>query len=373
MSKVIWFLCVLLVAVMVIPYCDGRRSRKLADIVAKGLEVAALPLKGEGDPRQSSWTHNGGDHQQDGHREHPNKEGEHQQDGHHEGEEHHNKEGDHRPAGHGDHKDEGHDGHRWEGHGEGHREGHDWEHKDGHHWGHHRWGHHRWGHHKGGHWGDKGHDGNKEEHHWDGKKEHDGNKEEHHWDKNKDHNGNNKEGHHWDENKEGHHWGSMREYFREKYGNMSLHFVEDNLAPNVYLVLSDKGIEVQAKYEIFNNTPALTKVGLRVADKHLVVSTNATILLDGVSSTFKEFQDLEFETGSIKKERMGNVVITFGPYQIFVKVDCPYKFQHRDPTYVPQIGLRVGVQKSAKVMATGFVGVRISIDPSQFTTADTIV
>jgi hypothetical protein len=106
-------------------------------------------------------------------------------------------------------------------------------HKDGQHRGK---GGHRWkGHHRGGH--KEGHQGGDEHR---------------------------KEGHHWDgHEKEGHHWGHMKgtrslrrlidihnvvEYFREKYGNLTVHFVEDSLPPSVYVVLADKGIEVLSHY-----------------------------------------------------------------------------------------------------------------------------
>jgi len=221
------------------------------------------------------------------------------------------------------------------------QDGSSWRHKEGENKDGHRWK----GHHKDGHKnGDKEED--KDEHHWG----------EHH--------------------KEGHHWGGyrhMREYFRHKFANLSMHFVDDSLPPSVYIVLADKGIEVKAIYEAFGNTTAITKVGVRVADKNLVVSTNGNLAVDGVQSSVSEFQPVEFENGSIKKERREKLVVTYGPYQIFMKVHPPFEHNDKNSSYVPHISLFVGVQKSAKVAPSGFIGARISVDPAQYISPETIV
>jgi len=165
----------------------------------------------------------------------------------------------------------------------------------------------------------------------------------------------------------------MKEYFKQRYGNLTIHFVEDSLPANTYIVLSDKGIEIKATYEIFDNTTAITKVGVRVADKNLVFSANGNLTVDGAQSTLKEFQSVGFEDGSIKKERRGKLVITYGPYQIFTKVHRPWERSDKTSSFVPHIGLHVGVLKSAKVTPTGFIGARMSVDPTQYVTFESIV
>jgi hypothetical protein len=226
-------------------------------------------------------------------------------------------------------KEEDKDGHHWEGHNE---DG-DWEHKDE----------------------DKG-DGNKED------------------DKDGDWEGHNKEGHHWDGHHGGHdskhHWHKHHGHWAKEYHDLNMYFVEASLPPNVYIVLSDKGLEVKALYETSGNTTVITKVGVRVADKDVIVSTNENITIDGVQSTFNE-TTIELDSGSIKEER-GKLIIEYGAYHLFIKMPCPYMAQKYE-TYVPHIGLRVGVEKSAKVMPAGFVGARISVDPAQFVTFETIV
>eukprot|EP00026_Physarum_polycephalum_P012315 Phypoly_transcript_12610.p1 GENE.Phypoly_transcript_12610~~Phypoly_transcript_12610.p1 ORF type:complete len:318 (+),score=44.69 Phypoly_transcript_12610:112-1065(+) len=317
MNKVPWLLCVIVVVAVVLPYCEGITLRKAINGLESSVAaVGEIQSKGV----MSNWRHTDDENQKEGNR----------REGHHRGG---NK--------------EGYDGNR---------EGHWEEHKgDGER------------HHKEGDGNDKG-DGNKEGHHWD-------RKEGHHWGGHKGH-WEHKEGHHWGGHKGGHHWGNkhMKEYFRNKYSNITVHFVENNLPPNVYVVLADKAIEVKALYETVGDTTAITKVGVRVADKNLIVSANENFELDGVQKSLKEFDTVEFENGSIKKERCGKLAVTYGAYQIFIKVHQSFEHEGEDAssdsTY---IRLMVGVQKSAKVTPTGFVGARIAIDPASFISPESIV
>jgi len=155
----------------------------------------------------------------------------------------------------------------------------------------------------------------------------------------------------------------MREHFRQEYGNLTLHFVEESLPANVYLVLSDKAIEITAAYESIGDRTAMTKVGIKVADKKVIIS-KSKLTIDGTETKLKDFEHIGLEHGYIKGER-GKLIISHGAYTVFVKVPCP----KRDDSHV---GFVVGVEENAKVTPTGFIGARISVDPRKYTTFETI-
>jgi len=174
----------------------------------------------------------------------------------------------------------------------------------------------------------------------------------------------------WNKHGNGGHQG----HYRYMHANLSMHFVEDTLPPNTYVVLADKGIEIKAAYERMGNTTAITKVGVKVADKTVVVSTNGNLAVDGVESDISQFESIEFESGFMKKKHNA-LIVHYGVYRIFMRVhrtsevsDEREQCEHS----VPHIGLHVGVEKTAKVTPGGFVGARMAVDPAQYTTPESI-
>jgi len=167
----------------------------------------------------------------------------------------------------------------------------------------------------------------------------------------------------WEGKHGGHEGGDhMREEFWKKFENLTIHFVDKNLPPNVYLVLEDKGIQVRAAYEACGGRSVITRVGIQVADKYLTISGSGKISIDGQETEVTE-EGINFGVAKITG-RHHFVHVTYGVYSLFMKV------KHYDEC--AHVCAKVGVEQSAKVTPGGFIGKRISVDPFEYVSVSKI-
>jgi len=206
---------------------------------------------------------------------------------------------------------------------------------------------------------DKGNHGAYKENHDADKENHDADKENHGADKGE---GFEKELHgYWNK----HHGSGRGHYWKTVFANFSMHFLEHDLVPSVYVVLTDKGIQVNAEYEVCGNETALTKVGIQVSDIYVIVYANGNLVVDGQASNISEFTSLEFENGEIIMSHHF-LTVKYGVYSVFMKIKA-----HGDKL-CPRVGVLVGVEKSVKATPGGFLGARIAVDPANYLSLESI-
>jgi len=167
-----------------------------------------------------------------------------------------------------------------------------------------------------------------------------------------------KQGHHEDSWHHGHHG---KDHWK-MFANMTMQFVDRNLPANTYVVLQDKGIQVRALYEACGDRTVVTKVAIQASDKMIVVSANGKIKVDEDETDISRLQTLKLANDVVKITTKHDrfLRVEYGVYNVFSFVD-----EHDE---CPHVGLSVAVDKNAKVSAKGFVGLRLSVNPTDFVT-----
>jgi len=169
-----------------------------------------------------------------------------------------------------------------------------------------------------------------------------------------------KKGHHEDSWHHGHgkdHW--------KMFANMTMQFVDRNLPANTYLVLEDKGIQVRALYEACGNRTVVTKVAIEASDKKIIVSASGKIQVDEDETDISRLQTLKLANDVVKITTKHDrfLRVEYGVYNVFSTIDG-----HDE---CPHVGLGVAVAKNTKVSAMGFIGQRLSVNPTDYV-ADSI-
>jgi len=102
--------------------------------------------------------------------------------------------------------------------------------------------------------------------------------------------------------------------FRREFNTFRL---ESGLPKQIYTILADEGIKVNAEYEECGNTTFVSKVVAKIGSRTVFINNNGSLEINGdkIEGDFS----ITFENGEIKRLPRGAVLVKSGPYRLFVK------------------------------------------------------